>query len=69
MSFVERNSTGKVKATQLINTSYQCQCLQDTFAFIQQSNTVGTVLEWSCMAVSVSVKVAIFTKLFGSRAA
>ena len=48
----QRSFKGTVIATQLTNTSYQFQFLQDTFAFIQPSDIIGTVSEWSCMAVS-----------------
>ena len=42
----DRNFTGKAIATQLTDTSYQCQLLQDTFALIQLSVIIGTVSEW-----------------------
>ena len=50
----DRNFTGKAIATQLTNTSYQCQLLQDTFALIQLSVILGTVSEWKFTELNVS---------------
>ena len=50
----DRNFTGKATATQLTNTSYQCQWLQDTYASIQLSVMLGTVSEWKLTELNVS---------------
>ena len=54
LSNADRNFTGKGTATQLTNTSYQCQWLQDTFVLIQLSGMLGTVWEWKFMEPNVS---------------
>ena len=50
----DRNFTGKATATQLTNTSYRCQLLQDTFALIQLNVMLGTVSEWKLTELNVS---------------
>ena len=50
----DRNFTGKATATQLTNTSYQCQWLQDTYVSIQLSVMLGTVSEWKFTELNVS---------------
>ena len=49
-----RNFTGKVIVTQSTITSFQRQCLQDTFAFILLSNIAAAInaSEWSCIGGS-----------------
>ena len=59
-----RNFTGKVAATQSTNTSYQYQCLQDTFVFIQPSVITGTASGWRCIAQIVSSHSFFFSSLF-----
>lgn len=49
-----RYFTGTEMSSLLTNTAYQFQCLQDTFAFIQLTNILGTPLEWNCMQPTVS---------------
>ena len=52
--FFVRNLTEKVEARQWTNTSYQCQCLQDTFASTQRGEINGTALEWKFMVLQVN---------------
>ena len=49
-----RNLTEEVIAGRWTNTSYQCQCLQDIFASIQQGEINGTALEWKFMVLQVN---------------
>ena len=53
-SFFISNFIGMETDTQLTITAYQCQCLQDTFAFVRFLSIDGTVLEWRSILPSVS---------------
>ena len=57
----QRNFIEKVMVSQLINTSCQCQCLQDTSALIQRNGVVIIVLEWRSMEPSVSYHLHFIT--------
>ncbi len=63
----DRNFTGKATATQLTNTSYQCQLLQDTFALIRLSVILGTVSEWKFTELNVSCYPYELTNIFTAK--